>query len=76
MNLSGNPFSRSGLANWKNDPEGIATKQKRAGRPALFKSIFLLPVGLADLMTGTLLRFPTAVNREFAGSETEKRPHR
>jgi hypothetical protein len=60
----------------KDGAELVDTKGKRAGCPALFRGIILLPVGLADLMWGTLLRFETAVNREFAADAPEKRPHR
>jgi hypothetical protein len=74
--MSGNPAGEHEITRWKNTVENIDPKTKRAGDPALFHDIILLPVGLADLMWGTLLRFETAVNREFAGEAPEKRPHR
>jgi hypothetical protein len=58
MQMSGIPIFPSSIAEWKNGLERTAAKQKRAGEPALFLYIFLLPVGLADLMTGRYCGFP------------------
>jgi hemolysin-activating ACP:hemolysin acyltransferase len=48
---------------------------KRAGEPTLFL-LFLLPVGLADFMRQTLLRFHFPVNwnsRRLCGKQSDKK---
>ena len=45
-------------------PAGGAQKKKGRNRP-FFGGVFMLPVGLADVMGGTLLCFASPVNCDF-----------
>jgi hypothetical protein len=44
---------------------GRRRAKEKGPQPALFRYFFMLPVGLADFMQGTLLRFACPVNWEF-----------
>jgi hypothetical protein len=50
-------WGRAETCRMKVGAQGIDQKGKRAGGPALFRIIILLPVGLADLMQGRYCGF-------------------